>query len=70
MNEQTKQELKQELLTLSENVTEDVVNSVFRMTEIAIKLSENKIDDALLPALAPAKAYILKQVDKIDGKVG
>ena len=68
MNEQTKQELKQELLTLSENVTEDVVNSVFRMTEI--KLSENKIDDALLPALAPAKAYILKQVDKIDGKVG
>lgn len=70
MNEQTKQELKQELLILSENVTEDATNSVFRMAEISIKLSENKIDDALLPALEAVKAFVLKQVDKIDGKVG
>lgn len=67
MNEEMKQALKQELLNLAEQVTEDTVNSVFRMAEIAIQISENKIDDAFLPVLAPTKELIMGFVDKIDG---
>lgn len=70
MEETMKTELRQELLNLAENLTEDAVNSVFRMAEIAIKLSNNKVDDALIPVLEPAKSFILKYVDKINGQEG
>jgi len=33
-------------------------------------LSANKVDDMLAPMLAPVEAYVLEQVDKIDGEVG
>lgn len=68
MEETMKTELRQELLNLAENLTEEAVNSVFRMAEISIRLSDNKVDDALIPILEPAKNFILKYVDKINGQ--
>lgn len=68
MEETMKTELRQELLNLAENLTEEAVNSVFRMAEISIRLSDNKVDDALIPVLEPAKNFILKYVDKINGQ--
>lgn len=68
MEETMKTELRQELLNLAENLTEEAVNSVFRMAEILIRLSDNKVDDALIPVLEPAKNFILKYVDKINGQ--
>lgn len=70
MEETMKTELRQELLNLAENLTEEAVNSVFRMAEISIRLSNNKVDDALILVLEPAKNFILKYVDKINGKEG
>ena len=70
MDEKMKDGLRQELLNLAENVTADAVNSVFKMAELAIQLSENKIDDAILPVLSPVKEFIMGFVDKIDGVVG
>ncbi len=67
MDEKIKNGLRLELLNLAENVTEDTVNSVFKMAELAIQLSENKIDDAILPVLPPVKDFIMGFVDKIDG---
>ena len=69
MDEKIKDGLRQELLNLAENVTEDAVNSVFKMAELAIQLSENKIDDAILPVLSTVKEFIMGFVDKIDGVV-
>ena len=69
MDEKMKDGLRQELLNLAENVTEDAVNSVFKMAELAIQLSENKIDDAILPVLSTVKEFIMGFVDKIDGVV-
>lgn len=61
-------ETKKELIELAENLSADAVEAVFKILEIEIKASENKIDDAILPFLPMGKSFVLKYVDKIDGE--
>ena len=63
-------ESKKELIELAENLSKDAVEAVFKILELEIKTSENKIDDAILPFLPMGKSFVLKYVDKIDGEEG
>lgn len=63
-------EVKQHLLELAEDVTEDCVNKIFEIIEIYIKSSINKFDDLVLPFLPQAKDFVLRYVNKIDGAEG
>lgn len=65
MSEQLKEDIKKELLGLGENVAAEAVRRVFKIAELAIKDSENKYDDMLLPALPKLEEVVLKYVDKI-----
>lgn len=65
MSEQLKEDIKKELLKLGENVTAEAVTSVFKIAELAIKDSDNILDDMLLPALPKLKEVVLSYVDKI-----
>lgn len=58
-------EVKDELLRLAENVTEDIAQSVFRIAEILIKNSGNKFDDLLLPALPFIEDKVMKVIEEI-----
>lgn len=64
MNEST----KKELLKLGEKLTKESVESVFKIAEIEIKASENKIDDMALILLPQIKSFVLNAVSKIDGE--
>jgi cob(I)alamin adenosyltransferase len=64
MNEET----KKELLKLGEKLTKESIESVFKIAEIEIKASENKIDDMALILLPQIKSFVLNAVDKIDGE--
>lgn len=65
-----KKDVKQHLLQLAEDVTEDCVNKIFEIIEIYIKSSMNKFDDLVLPFLPQAKEFVLKYVNKINGIEG
>lgn len=62
------EELQAELKKQAENLTEEVVNAVFAIVEKYIETTENKIDDAIIPFLPTAKAFVQKFVNKIDGE--
>lgn len=63
-----KEATKKELLKLGEKLTKESVESVFKIAEIEIKASENKIDDMALVLLPQIKSFVLNAVDKIDGE--
>lgn len=65
MSEDFKEQAKQELLGLAENVSAEAVKTVFKIAELAIKDSENKVDDMLLVALPKLEEVVLGFVDKI-----
>lgn len=65
MSDQLKEDIKKELLGLGENVAAEAVKRVFKIAELAIKDSETKYDDMLLPALPKLQEVVLKYVDKI-----
>lgn len=62
------EELQAELKKQAENLTEEAVNAVFAIVEKYIETTENKIDDAVIPFLPTAKAFVQKFVNKIDGE--
>lgn len=63
-------ELKVLGLDLTEDAAKAVIAKVFVWAKASIVESETKLDDFILPFLPTAEAYIEKEVDKIDGKVG
>lgn len=63
-----KEETKKELLKLGEKLTREAVESIFKIAEIEIKASENKIDDMALVLLPQIKSFVLNAVEKIDGE--
>ncbi len=63
-------EVRQHLLELAEDVTEDCVNKVFEIVEIYIKTSKNKLGKMVLPFLSNVKEFVLTYVNKIDGVEG
>ena len=65
MSDQLKEDIKKELLGLGENVAAEAVKRVFKIAELAIKDSETKYDDMLLPALPKLQEVVLKYVNKI-----
>lgn len=65
-----KEKLKELGLDLAEDSVKDTVENCFGTLEKIIKVTENKYDDLLLPLLDMAKPFVLKEIDKIDGKVG
>lgn len=58
-------EVKDELLKLAENVSRESLESTFKIAEILIKKSTNKMDDMLLPALPFIKEKVLELIDNI-----
>ena len=53
-----------------EELIEEVVEFAYDLINVAIKTSENKIDDTFLPIINATKPLVLKYVDKIDGVEG
>ena len=65
-----KEKLKSKSLPVLEDTVEQVVEAVFEWVAEEAVLSENKLDDLLLPLLPLIKGMAVKAVDKIDGKEG
>ena len=68
MSLEVPEDVKTELMKQAEVLTEDAVNAVFAIVEKYIQTTENKIDDAVIPFLPTAKAFVQKFVNKIDGE--
>ena len=64
MDETMKLEIKKQ----SEILAKQGVECTFALIEKYIEISENKLDDAILPFLELAKKFVLEQCDKIDGE--
>lgn len=58
-------EIKDELLRLAEVVSKESLDSTFKIAEILIKKSDNKMDDLLLPALPFIKDKVLAIIETI-----
>lgn len=57
-------------LDLSEDLAVHAVKSVLSWVEESVVITPNKIDDFALVAIPLVQPLVLKQLDKIDGKVG
>lgn len=60
-----KEELKQVSLKYGEEGTKLAIEYVFELINVAVEKSENKIDDAFLPALNSLKPFTLALAEKI-----
>lgn len=65
LSENFKEQAKQELLGLAENVSNDVADTIFNLIELAIKDSKNKFDDMLLPAIPKLREVVKSYIDEI-----
>lgn len=65
---ETVDEIKKELIKQGEVLAKAAVESTFALISKYIESTENKYDDAILPFLESAKAFVLEQCDKIDGE--
>jgi hypothetical protein len=64
------EEAKAEGLPLLEDSAEALCKAVFRWLNKSADISENKYDDFAKMIYPHAEGLALKQLDKIDGKVG
>ena len=64
MNEQ----IREELLKSAENLAKEAIEAVFKVIEIYVHETGNKFDDAIIPFLPMAKAFVLDMAEKIDGE--
>lgn len=62
-------DLKNEGLDLAEDGARKAVKAVFGWVKASAKASANKYDDMAVALLAPLEAYVMEQIDKIDGEV-
>lgn len=65
----SKEEIKKELLAMTERLSKEAVESAFKIIELAVKASENKFDDMIIAALPFLKDTALKYIDKISEDV-
>ncbi len=72
MNEEQKEELKQDAkqegLDLAEDVTKETIEHVFDFAVNAIDKYGNSVLKATIPLLNTAKEFLLELADKINGK--
>lgn len=57
-------------LHIAEEEVKVVVESVLEWCCESVSLSENKYDDFAVPVITAMKPFIMKELDKIDGKEG
>lgn len=62
--------LKDSGLNVTETAARDLVEKVFAWVEASAKASPTAYDDLMLVILPALKTTVLKEVDKINGKVG
>lgn len=70
MQEEIKNDFKNEALALSEDVTAEMVEHVFKFAKNALTNSKNMYLMAIVPVLEQVEKYLLSLVDKIDGVEG
>lgn len=70
MDDVIKQKLKEAGLDLAEESVKDFVENTLTTLQTIFVITENKVDDSLIPLIEGVKPYILSQCDKIDGKEG
>lgn len=74
MNEEKKQELKEDLkqegLEYAEDITIETIEHVFNFAKTALNKSGNAMLTALIPILTPIENYLLGLADQIDGQKG
>ena len=62
--------LKAKGMDVAEDMAKLVAVEVMDWLGDSFVLSENKYDDLVLPLMPPIKAFVVSQLDKIDGKEG
>jgi len=62
--------LKQNGLELAEETATMAVKAVFKAIPEIVKLTENQVDDLLIPLISVIEPPILSLIDKIDGQEG
>lgn len=70
MQEEIKNDFKNEVLALAEDVTAEMVEHVFKFAKNALTNSKNMYLMAIVPVLEQVEKYLLSLVDKIDGVEG
>lgn len=68
--EELKVYLKDQGLDMAEELIKGLVVKTLGWTKKSIQESSTPFDDFVLPFLATAEAAAMKEIDKIDGKVG
>lgn len=66
MKEETKEQLKGLGLETLETISKEGVESLFKVIEIIVQDTDNKIDDMILPVLPVIKAKLLELVEEIN----
>ncbi len=64
------EKMKNEGLDIAEDAAGKVFMSVMSWMKESAVASENKIDDMIVGLMPPVEAYVMEQIDKIDGEVG
>jgi hypothetical protein len=63
------EQLKSDGLTVAEQGVKSLVTDVFQWVSDSVKLSATPFDDIILIVLPKIQEQIMKELDKIDGKV-
>jgi hypothetical protein len=63
------EQLKTDGLTVAEQGVKSLVTDVFQWVSDSVKLSATPFDDIILIVLPKIQEQIMKELDKIDGKV-
>ena len=66
MKDETKQKLQELGLEKLETISKEGVDAVFKVIELVVADTENKIDDMVLPVLPIIKAKVLELIEKIN----
>lgn len=66
MKEEAKKEVRAIALDLAETVGEHAVEAVFKIVEVVINDTDNKIDDVALQFMPKIKEKVLELVQKIN----
>lgn len=64
------EKLKAKGMDVAEDMAKLIAVEVMDWLGESFALSENKYDDLVLPLMPPIKAFVVSQLDKIDGKEG
>lgn len=62
--------LKGQGLDVAEDAAKIVVESTLDWISESVIASPNKYDDFAIPVIGSLKPFVMKEIDKIDGKVG